>query len=316
MDRRKFVLNVAGLPLVFGLWKLQDEKVSKEPKKKREDTFSLAKKRMKKRGQTGLVFVLPQEKSTRKLLACALFQINSGFCPDLGVNNRKLRFSLGYWDFLGRQALILTSTSVLICLEESEAKTHLGSTAPRMVIDETGKIIRKLDKVPTNLADGMLDRLLKLVHGQDLVELKKKSKDAQASLDDKKRKELETLIKELSQTRKKYEPIHEKAYEEKRKKMIQALKEIPQALPWCASVLLDSKTQMRSVLRQLYSAHVRPIPILPVGSILPVFQDGPCTSFKEVKPGEKPRERSWNVACGMGSFSLESKKFLRFVGDK
>ena len=291
--------------MVFGLGRLRAG--SEKRVQAAEDPVQNGLKRMKELGLPGLVIVAPKDETRRRELGRGLFRLVRGL-PSPHDREFGPEFQAAE-----RRAQAFCWTCVIICLEQDEARGHFGESSPRMVIDETGKVLRRVDDPPASVEPNLAKRLMDLVHGAKLEHLKRRVAQQRRTLPGDMDLECKSFLDDLAEREAPSSSIPRTAeYKELLKRARGYLAREPKLSGWFGLTLLEISAEEQTVLDALFwSLHKDR---LPLGTYMPRFVDRGCMDFAEVKPGEPEPQGNSMIYCGMPSLSSTGGRFLRFVG--
>ncbi|MEZ6195319.1 MAG: hypothetical protein R3F20_06300 [Planctomycetota bacterium] len=323
MDRREFNLALAGLPLLFGAWKLQDEAAPTGKRPAASTTLAQARARMKALNLPGLVIVLPTDEKERLALGEALLRLLEATpeVSEAGLDDGAWQLRLNRER---RESVALASSCVIVCLEAEEARRELESTAPRMVIDEKGTVLRRLDAVPRRVTLGFAPRLVDLVHGARLEHLRARvaalRPPRDGRMDVKRQSSLEALARDFRDPKAApADPDETAADPAAERDLVKWLDEDPRRAAWASLVLLET-TIDRPVflascrLERAMTPRIGPSKTMPFGAVMPRFVEVGCLGHVEQVGDEVPLQ-DISIDCGMPSLSDVGGRYLRFAAD-
>ncbi len=304
MDRRGFVRGLIAAPMVFGLGKLGVG--SELGGQDAEGLVKIGLKRMKELGLPGLVIVPPKDENRRMELGRGLFRLVKGISSPEADDFVGPKFQA-----VARRGKAVTWTCVIICLEEEEAWKEFGETSPRMVIDERGKVLRRMDDPPESVEQNLAKRLIDLVHGAKIEHLEERVARLKKTLPKELAGSYEAFLRDMAERE---APLFSVPRTAEYKKLVERAKAYlerePRLSGWFGLALLRITSRKNTYLDALFDSLRKDR--LPLGTSMPRFVPMGCLSYTEVKPGmAKPKGEV--IACGMPSLSSTGGRFLRFV---
>ncbi|MAG56389.1 MAG: hypothetical protein CMJ83_08875 [Planctomycetes bacterium] len=301
MDRRSFIAAGVGAPLVFGFTELLSRESTGDVDP-RPTWLIKALAKMKEKGLPGVIFVVPESKEQKRLLAEALHAI--GYEDPLvdwaHLDGREPEAVRSETRRLGRE---LSATTVLICLDRKRASLLFGTEGNRLLISPAGRTLARATVDEKKLEPGFVQSTLQFAHGKRGEHLKDQVTALRARLPETRRTQIEEALAVL------LKPGREDKLETSRRRLVDGVVELA---PWLIQVRDATsnerfETRLQEVLRKL--PIVSPSR-LPFGTEDLEFRRGGCGSWVRATT---PAPTRLLVACGMAKTRPGHRRFLAFL---